>query len=61
MTAVLQRMGRGDVTVHGFRSAFRDWTTETTGDAREVAEAALAHTVGRRHTGVATCSRSAAY
>ena len=32
-------------TVHGFRSAFRDWCAET-GAPREVAEAALAHTVG---------------
>ena len=31
-------------TVHGFRSAFRDWCAET-GKPREVAEAALAHTV----------------
>ena len=30
---------------HGFRSSFRDWCAET-GKAREVAEAALAHTVG---------------
>jgi hypothetical protein len=25
MTEVLRRMGRGDITVHGFRSTFRDW------------------------------------
>ena len=35
-----------DVTVHGFRSAFRDWTGERTTFPREVAEAALAHLVG---------------
>jgi integrase len=39
-------MKRGDLTVHGFRSTFRDWTRETTGTPREVAEAALAHVVG---------------
>jgi integrase len=33
-------------TVHGFRSAFRDWCGNETGFAREVAEAALAHVVG---------------
>jgi integrase len=33
-------------TVHGFRSAFRDWCGETTDFPREVAEAALAHVVG---------------
>ncbi|MBB3771609.1 hypothetical protein FHS55_002208 [Angulomicrobium tetraedrale] len=33
-------------TVHGFRSAFRDWVGEETTFQREVAEAALAHTVG---------------
>lgn len=45
MTALLRRMERGDLTVHGFRSTFRDWCAETTGYAREVAEAALAHTL----------------
>ncbi len=48
MTMVLRRMQRADLTVHGFRSTFRDWTAEATGYAREVAEAALAHTLGDR-------------
>ena len=43
LTAVLRRMGRGDLTVHGFRSTFRDWAGETTAHPREVIEAALAH------------------
>ncbi len=34
-----------DVTVHGFRSTFRDWCAEMTSYPREVAEAALAHTI----------------
>jgi integrase len=42
---VLRRM-KADVTVHGFRSAFRDWAGERTHFPREVAEAALAHLVG---------------
>lgn len=42
---VLRRM-KIDVTVHGFRSAFRDWAGERTHFPREVAEAALAHLVG---------------
>jgi integrase len=42
---VLQEMGRGDITVHGFRSTFRDWAAERTNYAREVCEAALAHAV----------------
>ncbi len=46
LTAVLRRMGRADLTVHGFRSTFRDWAAESTGYAREVAEMALAHTIG---------------
>lgn len=46
MTMVLRRMKRADVTVHGFRSTFRDWTAEQTDVAREVAEAALAHANG---------------
>lgn len=43
MMMLLRRMGRGDLTVHGFRSTFRDWAAETTGYTREVAEQALAH------------------
>lgn len=42
MTTVMRRM-KVDATVHGFRSAFRDWTAEATSAPREVAEAALAH------------------
>lgn len=38
-------MGRDDVTVHGFRSTFRDWCSEAEGNnfSREVCEHALAH------------------
>ena len=43
LTAVLRRLGRGDLTVHGFRSTFRDWAGEATAHPREVVEAALAH------------------
>lgn len=46
MLMLLRRMGRGDFTVHGFRSTFRDWAAEEAGAPREVAEAALAHQVG---------------
>lgn len=46
LTAVLRRMGRNDITVHGFRSSFRDWAAESTNYPREMAEMALAHTVG---------------
>jgi integrase len=45
---MLRRMGRKDLTAHGFRSTFRDWTAERTGVAPEVAEAALAHTVANK-------------
>ena len=48
MTMTLRRLGRGDITVHGFRSTFRDWAGEATTTAREVAEAALAHTLGSK-------------
>lgn len=41
----MRRMN-ADVTVHGFRSAFRDWAGDCTSYPREVAEAALAHQVG---------------
>jgi integrase len=39
-------MGRPNITVHGFRSSFRDWAGDETHFPREVAEAALAHVVG---------------
>ena len=45
MLAVLRRMERRDVVPHGFRSTFRDWAAERTNYPREVAEAALAHTI----------------
>jgi integrase len=45
MAALLDRMGRDDITVHGFRSTFRDWAAEMTNFPREVAEMALAHVV----------------
>jgi integrase len=41
----LRRMKREGLTVHGFRSTFRDWAAERTGFPREVAEAALAHAI----------------
>ncbi|WP_186129783.1 tyrosine-type recombinase/integrase [Burkholderia gladioli] len=43
MLQLLERMKRKDITVHGFRSTFRDWAGETTHYPREVCEAALAH------------------
>lgn len=45
MAMVLRRMDRGELTVHGFRSTFRDWSAEVTGFDHETAEAALPHTV----------------
>jgi integrase len=36
------------VTVHGFRSSFRDWVAEETNYPGEVAEAALAHTIANK-------------
>jgi integrase len=46
MTQLLRRLGRDDVTVHGFRSSFRDWAEERGGMPREIAELCLAHEVG---------------
>lgn len=46
MSMLLRRMGHGDVTVHGFRSTFRDWCGDATEFPRELAEMALAHAVG---------------
>jgi integrase len=45
LLALLKRMGRSDLTAHGFRSTFRDWAAEQTDFPREVAEMALAHAV----------------
>jgi integrase len=45
MLMLLRRLGRSDLTAHGFRSTFRDWCAEATNYPREVAEAALAHTL----------------
>jgi integrase len=47
LTAVLRRMQRTDITVHGFRSSFRDWCAESVANSfpREVAEHALAHSL----------------
>jgi integrase len=43
---VLRRMKAEGTTVHGFRSAFRDWAGNETHYPRELAEAALAHVIG---------------
>jgi integrase len=45
MLKVLERMGRSDLTVHGFRSTFRDWAAERTSFPNEVVEMALAHAI----------------
>ena len=47
LTAVLRRMERNDITVHGFRSSFRDWCSESVANSfpREVCEHALAHSL----------------
>jgi integrase len=46
MLMLLRRMKVQGVTVHGFRSTFRDWAAEVANAPREVAEKSLAHTVG---------------
>ena len=45
---LLRRMGHGGLTAHGFRSTFRDWVSEKTNYSGELAEMALAHTIGDR-------------
>jgi integrase len=45
MLKLLQRMGRAGLTVHGFRSTFRDWAAERTNFPNEVVEMALTHVV----------------
>lgn len=48
LSQLLKRMGRGDITVHGFRSTFRDWAGDMTQFAREEVEMALAHTLASK-------------
>lgn len=48
LSAVLKRMGLAHFTVHGFRSSFRDWASETTNHSNETAEMALAHTIANK-------------
>jgi len=47
MLSLLKRL-RPELTVHGFRSTFRDWVSEETDHSPEVAEMALAHTIGNK-------------
>ena len=47
MSMMIRRLGV-DVTVHGFRSCFRDWVSEETNHSHEVAEMALAHTISNK-------------
>ncbi|SFM99591.1 tyrosine-type recombinase/integrase [Methylobacterium pseudosasicola] len=48
MLELLKRMGRPDLTVHGFRSTFRDWAAETTHFPNEMVEMALAHIIDNK-------------
>lgn len=45
MEMQLRRMKRDDITVHGFRSSFRDWASEQTAFPHETCEHALAHRI----------------
>jgi len=45
---LLARMGRPDLTAHGFRSTFRDWASESTSHAPDAVEMALAHTIDNK-------------
>jgi len=46
MPMLLQRMGLSHVTVHGFRSTFRDWAAEQTNADHAVVEQSLSHSIG---------------
>ena len=48
MGSVLKRMNRNNVTVHGFRSTFRDWAAEATHHQNHIVEMALAHVIGNK-------------
>ena len=63
MAKVMSFLGVAGVTIHGFRSAFRDWCGNETHFHREIAEQALAHRLGDARqnlpTSAATSSKSA--
>jgi len=46
LAEMLAKMGRSDITVHGFRSTFRDWAAEVSHHPNHVVEQALAHAIG---------------
>jgi integrase len=48
MLDLLREIRPGELTVHGFRSSFRDWASERTRYAPDIAEAALAHAIGNK-------------
>ena len=43
---LLRRMGRADLTAHGFRATFKTWASERTSFQNEIIEASLAHITG---------------
>ena len=45
LAMLLRRLGHRQITVHGFRSSFRDWVADSTNYPADVAELALAHTI----------------
>jgi len=55
MAMQLRRMKEGGITVHGFRSAFRDWAAETTSFPHEVCEMALAHVIANKAEAAYRC------
>jgi integrase len=48
LTMLLRRMGQEAFTIHGFRSAFKDWAVDCTEFPDEISEEALAHIVGSK-------------
>ena len=48
LAAVLKRMGRDTITVHGFRSTFRDWAEDSADAAYGTIRTAMAHAAGDR-------------
>jgi integrase len=57
LDAVLRR-AKVDFTVHGFRSAFRDWAGDSTAFARDVVEAALAHAIENKTEALSSVRRA---
>jgi integrase len=48
LALIKRRMGRSDISTHGFRSSFKTWASDETNFSNDLVEMALAHQVGSK-------------